>query len=54
MPREGTKSLYVRELLFTQLKQKYEEQKEELASKGITTFNGWVAKLLADSLEEYD
>lgn len=51
MPRKGFRSITVREEIYNELMQQYEENKEELLKQGITSFSGYVTRFLYDALE---
>lgn len=51
MPREGFKSITVREEIYAELMRHYEENREELLKQGVTSFSGYVTRFLYDALE---
>ena len=51
MPRTGYKSITVKEEDFKFFKELWNDQKNELRKIGITTFSGFVTKLLYEALE---
>jgi len=51
MPRKGFRSITVREEVYRELMQQYEENREELLKQGVTSFSGYVTRFLYESLE---
>jgi len=51
MPRKGFRSITVREEIYRELMQQYEENREELLKQGVTSFSGYVTRFLYDALE---
>ncbi len=54
MPRKGYRTITVREEIYQNLLQRYEENKEQLLRQGITSFSGYVTKFLYDSLDKVE
>jgi hypothetical protein len=52
MPRKGFRSITVRQEIYDELMQQYEERREELLKQGITSFSGYVTRFLYDALEQ--
>ena len=51
MPRKGFRSITVREEVYRELMQQYEENREEILKQGVTSFSGYVTRFLYDALE---
>ena len=52
MPRKGFKSITIREEVYFSHKKYYEDNKTKFRKMGISSFSGYLTKLLYDSLEE--
>jgi len=52
MPREGYKSVAIKESDFKQFQEYYKEHKEMLRKQGITTFAGFVTMVLYEGFDE--
>lgn len=52
MPRKGYKSITVRDEIYNELLERYNENKEALLKQGITSFSGYVTRLLYSALEK--
>lgn len=52
MPRKGFRSITVRQEIYDELMQQYEERRVELLKQGITSFSGYVTRFLYDALEQ--
>jgi len=54
MPRQGKKSLYVTDDLHKRLMEEYLKHRKDLATRGITTFNGYISTVLLTHLQEIE
>ena len=52
LPREGRKTIDLPKSLVNKLIEKYESHRLELAEIGITTFSGYISKVLNTHLKE--
>lgn len=54
MPYKGFKSITVREEVYNYFWRKWQENKEKYRKQGITSFSGFVTKLLYDMIERFE
>ena len=52
MPKQGYKTITITDELYTDLKQKYENEKRFYSKRGVRSFSAFVAYRLAEMLEE--
>lgn len=52
MPKKGYKSITIRDELYEELWNKYNEEKDTLLRQGITSFSGYVTRFLYTALEK--
>jgi len=54
LPYKGFKSITVREEVYNYFWRKWQENKEKYRKQGITSFSGFVTKLLYDMIERFE